>query len=199
MASCCGKFPLQAIEYWKDGPCFVHFGPPVRCIMLCWKFKDWAPIQRPAGSGRLAVMAETTGKMGEIFYSFIHVTRLFEYLCMHAQCLLMPFVFKNRVNVSFPLWVTLWSFDLFLKDQDFHNFTYPDDSIPLQEPSKRQTLEDLLYKLTNYKSENRILPQQPGDMENQEKNRRDLDNLRVQQRQFGCRMFFWKSWTYCWC
>ncbi|TWW73280.1 somatostatin-1A-like [Takifugu rubripes] len=65
------------------------------------------------------------------------------------------------------------------------------------EPSKRQTLEDLLYKLTNYKSENRILPQQPGDTENQEKNRRDLDNLRVQQRQFGCRMFFWKSWTYC--
>lgn len=44
-------------------------------------------------------MAETTGKMGEIFSSFIHVTRLFEYLCMHVQCLLVPFVFKNRVNV----------------------------------------------------------------------------------------------------
>ncbi|CAG07675.1 unnamed protein product [Tetraodon nigroviridis] len=64
------------------------------------------------------------------------------------------------------------------------------------EPSKGQNLEDLLYKLTNYRSENRIVSQQPSDT-NQEKNRRGLDNLKVQQRQAGCRIFFWKSWTSC--
>lgn len=73
------RLPLQVIEYWKDGSCFVHFGPPVLCIMLCWKFKDWAPIQRLAGTGRLAVMAETTGKMGEIFYSLCMCS---VYLCL---------------------------------------------------------------------------------------------------------------------
>lgn len=92
-----------------------------------------------------------------------------------------------------------WRRALIYFSKHLHNFTNRENSIPLQEPLKRQNLEDLLYKLTNYKSENSILPQQPGDTENQEKNRRGLDNLRIQQRQFGCRMFFWKSWTYCWC
>lgn len=144
-------------------------------------------------------MAQTTGKMGEIYCLIPFTWFVSVSVCRYVQSVLriVPFVVKNRAFVSFQLlerMPELW----FISQSTFIiSLTCLENSIPLQEPLKRQNLEDLLYKLTNYKSENSILPQQPGDTENQEKNRRGLDNLRIQQRQFGCRMFFWKSWTYC--
>lgn len=170
----------------------MHLGPSVLFIMLPWQFKDSARISRLAGSGRHAVMAETTGKMGEIscfinFTGFVSVS-----VCKYVQV-------RNRVNVSFQLLERMSELWFISQSTFIISLTCLENSIPLQEPLKRQNLEDLLHKLTNYKSENSILSQQPGDTENQEKNRRGLDNLRIQQRRFGCRMFFWKSWTYCWC
>ncbi|XP_070830167.1 somatostatin-1-like [Chaetodon trifascialis] len=62
-----------------------------------------------------------------------------------------------------------------------------------QESTKKQTLVDLLYKLS--KSGNGIILQGPADK--QEKNRRGLGGVTVQTRRAGCRVFFWKSWTAC--
>lgn len=76
-----GEVSPQEIEYLRDGPCFVYFGPSVLHIILCGKFKEWAHVSRPAGSGRRAIMAEIPGKMGETFYCLIHSTVLIFHMC----------------------------------------------------------------------------------------------------------------------
>lgn len=52
----------------------------------------------------------------------------------------------------------------------------------------------MLYEL--YKYENAIGDQEDRGTEEQEKNRRGLDD-KVQNRGAGCKFFFWKSWTSC--
>lgn len=53
----------------------------------------------------------------------------------------------------------------------------------------------MLYELP--KSENEFARQEDVDTELQEKNRRGLDDKKVQIRRGGCKTFFWKTWTSC--
>ncbi|KAK5919488.1 hypothetical protein CgunFtcFv8_023379 [Champsocephalus gunnari] len=61
-----------------------------------------------------------------------------------------------------------------------------------QESPKELNLIDWLYKL--FKVENGNILKGPTDIERQKKNRRGLGKT---TRRFGCRSFYWKSWTSC--